>query len=162
MTIFDLCELHEIKAIGAALQPSVEAYWRRKCRDYSVKFHTPLHTVMNELDPSIVLQALYEDLYDPRIVNEELEELLETLNIIKDPNYSKLDPQELEDLVDAVMNREIARAAKKKAPTLDSIKAAVIANEAKKQRIPKSGSMDFSSLEKLEEKDEFGKSGFED
>ena len=128
-----------------------------RCRDYSVKFSTPLHIVV-DLDPMFVLQALYESQYPPSIVEEELEELLDILNKIKDPSYKRVSQQDTEDLVDAVLNKELARAAKKKSPTQESIRSEIIANQAK----PKSGSMNFGELEKLESQSEANKSGFKD
>src|ERR1700676_3956774 len=99
MDFYLLFELGQLKAIHLALEPSLESLWRIKCRDYSQIFHTPLHVVMNDLHPIMVLQALYETQYPPSIVNEELEELMDTLQKIKDPTYSRMTQQETEDLV---------------------------------------------------------------
>lgn len=157
-SFYDLFELAQIRAIEAAISPNAESIYRIRCRDYSQRFHTPLHMVMNELDPMIVLQTLYEDKYTPASVEEELEELIEVLQKIRDPeNYRKFSKEETEDLVDNVLNREIARLAKKKPPTQQTIEREIKVAEAK----PKSGSMDFSSLEKLESMSESNKS-FED
>jgi hypothetical protein len=153
---YSLFELSQIKAIQSALDPSLDSIWRMRCRDYSVKFHTPLHTVINDLDPIFVLQQLNEDRYHPSVVEEELEELLETIYKIKDPTHSKMSDQETEDLVDAVLNREIQRLAKKKAPTQETIKAEIKQAESK----PKSGGMTFGDLEKMESKAEVNKAGF--
>ena len=162
MDFYSLFELGQLKAIHSALEPSVESIWRIKCRDYSQQFHTPLHVVMNELDPVMVLQALYETQYPPSIVNEELEELMDTLQKMKDPTYSRMTHQQTEDLVDAVLNKEIARAAKKKSPTQQEITSEIKADEIKKLTTPKKGGMDFSQLENLESKAESNKAGFED
>lgn len=159
MNLYDLLELSEIKAIESAIDPTPESIWRMRCRAYSQKYFTPLHVVMNELDPNMVFQALYEDIYSPSIVNEELEELIEKLYKIKDPSYSRMSKEDTEAMVDNIMNYEIARMAKKKAPTQESISTEIKTAEAQK---PKSGSMDFSQLENLESKSEQGKSGFED
>lgn len=158
MDFYDLINLAQIKAIHAAIEPSLESIWRIRCREYSKAFHTPLHVVMHELDPMMVLQTLNEEKYHPSIVEQELEGLLETLQKIKDPTYSKMDPQMLEDMVDMVMNREIARLAKKKPPTPETIQAAIKTAEVK---TPKSGGLDFSSLAKMEEKAETNRAGFE-
>lgn len=162
MDFYSLLELEQLKAIHSALEPSADSIWRIKCRQYSEQFHTPLHVVMNELDPIMVLQALYESQYPPGIVNEELEELMDTLQKMKDPTYSRMSAQETEDLVDAVLNREIARKAKKKAPTQQEIASEIKADAIKKLQTPKKGGMDFSQLESLETKAESNKAGFED
>jgi hypothetical protein len=158
MDFYDLISLAQIKAIHAAIEPSLESIWRIRCREYSKAFHTPLHVVMSELDPMMVLQTLNEEKYHPSIVEQELEELLETLQKIKDPTYSKMDPQMLEDMVDAVLNKEIARLSKKKPPTPETIQTAIKTAEVK---TPKSGGLDFSSLERMESEVESRKPGFE-
>ena len=122
-------------------------------------FHTPLHMV-DDLDPMYVLQALSESKYPPSIVDEELEELLETLYKMKDPTYSRMSAQETEDLVDAVINKEIKRTSQKKAPTQDTIHAAI--QTAAIKATPKSGGMSFTDLENLETKSEANKAGFKD
>jgi hypothetical protein len=162
LDFYSLFELAEIKAINAALQPSLESVWRMRCREYSTLFHTPLHVVMYELDPEMVLQALNEEKFPPRIVEEELEELAEILYKIKDPKYSRLSKEDLEEMVDAVLNREIARAEKKKkAPTQQEITSEVKAAEVK-SKIPKSGGMNFSNLEKIDSDSEANGPGFKD
>lgn len=150
MQFYDLFEYAQIKAIESAISPSLESIWRSRCRLYSQKYHTPLHIVEDELDPLRVLGALYEDQYPPSIVNEELQELLDTLQKIKDPNYSRMTQAETEELVDAVLNRELARAAKKKPPNQQEIQNEIVKEVTK----PKSGSMDFGDLEKLESESE--------
>jgi hypothetical protein len=160
MDYYSLLEFSQLKAIHLALEPSIDSIFRIKCRDYSQRFHTPLHVVMNELDPMVVLEALYEEQYRPSIVEEELEELMDRLYLMKDPNYSRMTKEQTEDLVDAVLNREIERAKKKKAPTQQTILDEIKRADTKPQN-PKSGAMDFSQLEKLESKSEINKSGFE-
>ena len=156
MDLYALFELAQIKAINSAIEPTLDSIWRMKCRQYSTTYHTPLH-VVKELDPITVLEALYEDRYPPSIVEEELAELVDILNKIKDPTFERMSAEETENLVDAVLNRELARAAKNKAPTPQNIKAAVEEDQAK----PKSGGLDFSQLEGLESKAESNKAGFE-
>ena len=137
---FDILEHSQLRAIDAAINPTAESIYRIKCREYSIKFHTALDQVM-KLDPMFVAQTLFEDLFHPSIVNEELEELMDKLYIMKDPNYSRMKQEEVEDLVDAVLNKEIARAAKKKI-TSQEITSQIRAAEAK----PKSGGLDFKDL----------------
>jgi hypothetical protein len=114
-----------------------------------------------DLEPTLILTALFESEYHPSTAGEDAEELLETLYEIQDPNYQKVDPQETEDLVDMVMNRELARMEKKKALTQQTIVEEIVKEEAKKAHKPKSGKMDFSSLEKMESREEEGTAGFD-
>lgn len=155
LNFYDFFELSTLKAINSALDPTLESIWRMRCRSYSQQFHTPLHEVYN-LDPMDVLLALAEERYTPSVAADEPEELLDILCKMKDPNYRKISQEETEDLVDAVLNKEIARANKRKAPTQEIIKAAVREDEAR----PKSGGMDFGSLEAMEAKAENNKEGF--
>lgn len=159
INFYDLFELAQIKAIAVALEPSLESRWRIRCRSYSEMFHTPLHMVM-DLDPMFVLQALAESKYPPSIVEGELEELLDLLNKAKDPTYSRLTAQETEDLVDAVMNKELSRISKKKVPTQETIQSEIIADT--KKNTLKKGGISFTDLESLESKSESSKSGFKD
>ena len=154
-SLFELCEL---RAINAALDPTPESVWRIRCRQYSQMYHTPLHVVMNELDPTMVLQALYEDKYHPSVVEQECEDLLEKLYLIKDPTYSRMSKEDEEAMVDAVLNREIARAAKKRRPTQETIQADI--KKAESKPLPKSGGMDFGNLEEIDGKAEANKEGF--
>lgn len=157
MDLFTLLELSQLRAINTALKPSVESIWRSYCRSYSAQFHTPLHVVMNELDPVHVLQALDEAKFTPGNVEEDLEGIVEKLQTIKDPDYAHMSKQDVEDMVDAVMNKEIARLSKKKRPTQETIQQEVRAAESK----PKSGSMNFQDLERMESQVEANKSGFD-
>jgi len=161
MDFYTALEISQLRAIHAALEPSAESIWRMKCRQYSEKFYTPLHVVMNQLDPMLVLQALYETQYPPSVIEEELDDILERLYSIKDPEYSAMSKEQVEDLVDAVMNKEIKRTSKVKAPTQQTITSEIKAAEVKKLTTPKSGGMDFGSLEKLEAASETNKAGFE-
>jgi len=154
---YSLFELAKLKAINLALNPSVDSIWRIRAREYSVKFHTPLHIVLNELDPLFVLQQLNEDLFPPGIVQDECEELLTILYKMKDPNYDPLNKEETEELVDMVLNREIARLSKKKRPTQETIQREIKTAESKPK--PKSGGMTFSELDSLESKAEHNSSG---
>jgi hypothetical protein len=156
VNFFDLYELANIKAIGLALQPTPSSVWQMKCREYSQKFSTPLHVVYT-LDPQFILDNLYQEKYHPSIVTEESEDLLNILYKIKDPNYQRISVEETEALVDAVLNREIARASKRKAPTMPEITSEI---KASKIKTPKSGGINFSKLEELEAKENNG--GFKD
>ena len=113
----------------------------------------------------MVLQALNEEKYTPRIADEELEEFTEILYKIKDPKYSRISKQDLEDMVDSVMNREIARAEKKKkanpAPK-KPISRKDFVEIPKTPLTPKSGGMNFGNLEKIDSDSEANGPGFKD
>ena len=154
---FELFKLAQLRAINLALSPTAESIWRIKLRNYSERFHTPLH-LCEDLDPLYILQALNEDKYSPSIVDSELDELMDIIYTAKDPAYSRMSQEDLEALVDNVINRENARAAKKKRPTQETIQNEVKVADAK----PRSGGMSFGDLERLEAKSETNKAGFVD
>ncbi len=147
MDFMELFEFYKIQAISNAINPTMDSIWRLKCREYSKNFNTPLWEVENVLDPRHILLSLEEEKYHPSIANNEMEELLDELYRIKDPTYTKMSKETLEELVDHVLNKEIKRLNSKKAPTPESIEAEIKKSES---RTPKSGSMNFSDLEKIE------------
>lgn len=141
MRFDEFLEFHQIKAVYSALNPGFESVWRAKCREYSIKFHTPLHLV-HTMDPEFIVQNLYEDEYNKKHVNNNLDEILDQLRRIKDPTYEPLPQQEIEDLVDAVLNKEIKRNSKKAVSV---------------EPPPTQGGMSFGNLAKQDEA-EHGKS----
>ncbi len=157
MDFYSLIEYCQLKAMNSCIDPSLESIWNLKCREYSLLFHTPLH-VVHTLDPTFILTNLYEHQYHPSIVESELEDLLDKLYVIQDPSYTKMSKEEMEALVDTVMNKEIARMAKKKKLTPQKI-----ASEIKEETFrPKSGSMNFSELESLDSRSGLNKGSFEE
>jgi hypothetical protein len=161
MHYYDLIELAEIKAINSAIFPSTESIYRLKCRQYSEAFFTPLDRVY-DLDPQLVLQALYESKYPPSVVENELEELIETLKRIEDPRYTRVSQEEIEDLVDAAINN-LNRIKGKKKTVIEESLLDKDSKELKKQPIPpKQGSMSFENLQQLEESSENNTKGFRD
>ena len=154
MDFYTLLEHSQLLAISSAINPTVESIYRIKCREYSVQFNTPLHVVY-DLDPCLVLQALFEDQYHPSIVEEELEELLEKLYKIQDPSYSKVSNEELEDLVDSVINFENKRKKNKNTQLKEDIQKTLLKKntfeKVKKPTTPKSGGMSFENIDNDEE-----------
>lgn len=146
---YEVMQIAEVKAIHSALDPTMASIWRRKCRDYSLTFHTPLHMVY-QLDPEFVLQNLYEMEYTVNGVSEDLESILEYLYKAKDPTYQPINPAETEELVDAALNNLIKKGLGKKPKQV----------EKKEVSLPKSGGLSFTDLAKAEESAEQGKSGF--
>ena len=162
---YSLFEYSQLKAINSALDPTIDWFWRMKCREYSKEFHTPLHVVMRDLDPLFVLQHLYESQYNRHAIEEDLDGVLENLYKMKDPNYTPISKEELEELVDSVMNKEIKRLSKKKSPTQETIQTEIKAAEVKdikKTLLAKKGSMSFEDMEGMDSSVESGKANFED
>lgn len=155
---YSILELAEIRAINAALMPSAESMYRARCRQYSIMFHTPLH-VVQELDPLFIIQSLQEEKYTYREVHDDLEGVLELLYRMKDPSYTSMSKEETENLVDAVLNKELERASKKKSPMQETY-AKPVEQKPEPKIKPKSGSMSFGDLERTESDAEDGRNGF--
>ena len=87
---------------------------------------------------------------------------MDELYTIQNPEYSRISKEQLEELVDAVMNKEIQRASKKKPVTQQTIAEDIKESVSKKPiekkdppvKLPKSGGMNFSDLDKLESNQE--------
>lgn len=158
LDFYVLLELAELRAIHAALSPDANFAYRARCRQYSTLFHTPLHVVY-DLDPLFVFQSLQEEKYTYRETHDDLEGILELLYRIRDPQYVTVSQQDTEDLVDAVLNKEIERAARKKTPIQETYSSLPEQKPAPKAK-PKSGSMSFGDLEKADEKTESRKGNF--
>jgi hypothetical protein len=165
MNFYDLIHHAELLAIGVALSPTPESIYSIRCREYSDRFRTPLHEVY-DLDPMFVLKNLYEDKYQPSEIHDEMEDLLDKLYTMQDPTYSRMNKQDLEDMVDAVMNKEIKRLAKTKDPITGELKNPLLAKKTSDKEVkpipPKGGSMSFESLEMSDEAAEGNKGGFKD
>jgi hypothetical protein len=86
MDFNELLQYCQAEAITSKLLPNPESMWRRICMEYSQKFHTPLHQVL-ELDPELVVLAYYEDQIRTWDVEEQLDNILDIIYSIEDPNY---------------------------------------------------------------------------
>ncbi len=162
MDFYQLFQLSQIKAIGLAIEPTLESIYMARCREYSIRFHTPLDHVVNNLDAEFVLDALNQDFYNISEVREDLEGTLDILYKIKDPNYRRDTPEETEAMVDNALNYLLARQNRKKRPTEESIQADIRAAEKKPTANPKSGKMSFGDLEKMDALTETNKAGFDE
>lgn len=149
MDFYDILEHIQVKSILFALSPNDQYIWRRMCREYSEKFHTALDRV-HQLDPEFVLTNLFEEEFSTTNVKKNLDEILDRLYRLRDPNYEVLDDAALEDLVDAVLSKEMKRKGEvRNDPKLEEPK-------------PTQGAMNFSGLDHMDEIAERGKSGFKD
>lgn len=136
MSFRDLIQYCKAKSIADALQPDELAIWRSACRSYSEYFNTPLKEV-EKLDPEHVFLSTFEKQLDDIDVEKNVEQLLEQLYRIKDPDYDSKEEKNLEDFIKNVEKK--AKEEEKKKSLLEKEK-----KEEKKQ--PSGGSVDFSNL----------------
>jgi hypothetical protein len=158
MDFFDVLEYWQIEAIKLALKQDAQYVWRRKCREYSQMFNTPLHEVY-KLDTDFVLQNLSEATYNTEHVHENIDEILDVLRKTKDPTYEKFEQEEIEDLVDMVINKENKRKTKMNQEV--SLPGKMPVEPKVVKDLPKKGGISFKELAE-KESEELGKDGFKD
>lgn len=112
MTLAELLESCEAEALLGKLESTEETVWRYICRQYSIKFHTPLHVVMNDLDPREVILAHYEGQLEDVDTEENIEKLLDSVYTLQDPEYAQ---QKRDDLANDIKQYEAEEAARIKA-----------------------------------------------
>lgn len=114
MDLTDLIDYCKAQAIANALEPTQDSIWRQMARSYSKTFSTPLHEVM-ELDPEMVILSHFENQMDSiKDVEERLEEFLDTIYGIEDPEYQKQKESELNDFIKQSEQEEEGRVEKGK------------------------------------------------
>lgn len=140
MELKDLLETAQALALANKLAPNEEAAWNRVARAYSKTFHTPLHEVV-KLDPEQVALAYYEEQMESWKEDEHMEDILDLIYGLQDPNYDANKEKELREQYKRIEEEEAIRIAdgraihhslEKKAPT--------------EKTLPKGGSLDLSYM----------------
>lgn len=134
MVFRELLQYCKAKAIADLLSPTEESVWRDACRTYSENFNTPLHVVL-KMDPEHILLNNFEKQLEDVDVDKSVEELLESVYKIENPNYMEEQEQELQDYIDKVVEEE-----------KHSKKTLLKKEEVAPQNTPSGGSVDFSDL----------------
>jgi hypothetical protein len=108
----DFLKIHDI-ALAQVIEPNTEYYYRNICRWYSEKFHTPLHVVETELQPSYVLRHYYEVGFS-QMKDEELDSAL----------FKAVNPEHEEDTEEDIQNfiKQVVEEAKSKQKKSDNKK----------------------------------------
>lgn len=139
MSVFqDLLEYCKIKAIKDSLLPDEETIWKSLCRSYSEKFHTPLHYV-ETMDPEKVIQTIFDSQHDKTDVFENIENILDTIYSIEDPEYKKKKEENLDAFVKIAETMEQQRMNRPKKTLFEK-------EPAKTENKLSGGSVDFSNL----------------
>lgn len=143
----EILEVCQAQAISDKLTPNEISIWRKLCRSYSKKFHTPLYLV-EKMDVEHVILNVYEDQLDT--INhrkwENLQQLLEAIYSIEDPNYESNKEKKLEDDIARYEAEEEERQKKK-----SSKKVILRPEQQENENIPKGGFVDLSGLQNEEE-----------
>ena len=90
----ELMDTCEAEALSDKLSPTEASVWRRICRAYSEKFHTPLHLV-ERMDPEYVIKHHFDAQLEDTDPDEMIEEYLDNIYSLKDPNHEKTKDQKL-------------------------------------------------------------------
>jgi hypothetical protein len=101
----------EIESIALAnvADPDSDYIYRKICRWYSKTFYTPLHTVLNELTFSHVLQAYFEEGFE-KMEDEDLkDEMLRTI----DPDYDENEEEDIGEFINMIEDEEENKRMKK-------------------------------------------------
>lgn len=156
MEFKDLLDYCQAQAIANTLENTELSVWRNLCRNYSTRFSTPLHLCLDGTIPmEDIMLAVFEDQLDNFEEEKDLENILDTIYAMEDPEYEKQKRDELEDFIIKAEKEEedrlaagkpIHRALRGEAslPTEETLP------EKKPLELPKSGGINLSYLEKEE------------
>lgn len=148
----DLMDFCQAEALSNAIEPSLEFIWRHFCRDYSIKFSTPLHEVL-KMDAVHVLTNVYEQQLsdDHRSLEERLPGYMDRIYALEDPDYADKQSEELKEFIEDAIVEEEERI-KTGRPIHKALKNETsLSNlEPVKPTLPASGGIDLSYLEREE------------
>jgi len=108
MDFDDLLQYCQAEAIANKLLPTQESVWRKICMEYSHRFHTPLHQVL-ELDPEFVISVYYEDQLKTWDVEERIDDILDIIYSIEDPDYNVQKERQLREDIKRMEEEEEER-----------------------------------------------------
>lgn len=157
MDFKELLDYCKAQAIANTLEGNELTVWRSICRSYSQKFHTPLHLVF-EMDPEEVMLAEFEDQLDG-FKDEDIENVLEEIYMLEDPDYEKSKRDELKHFIDMAEEQEaerlrlgkpIHKAMKNETSIPETLPEK---NKKPKENKPSGGSINLSYLEKMDKDD---------
>lgn len=95
---YDLVETIKLESIASKLKPTALSDWYWFCRQYSQKFYTPLHQVM-EMSPEVVVRAVFDSQLDDLKVDENIDSIMDMVYQIEDPEYDSKKEKDLEDFI---------------------------------------------------------------
>ncbi len=96
MTFDELLDLCSAEALASKLAPTSDSTWRKICRTYAKKFHTPLPQVLKMSAEEVALHV-FEDNLDDLDTEEHLEQLLDLVYTLDDPEYAAQKQREIEE-----------------------------------------------------------------
>jgi hypothetical protein len=171
MSFKDLIDFCSADALANSMEPTEDAVWKSICREYSTKFHTPLHLVLNALDPELVISQVYASRLENVDHEENLDSILDSIYTMEDPTYSKdkaaeqqafdeqaeKDENERLERGESLFKHLISRSTKNNATKMKQI---LKKKTPKPKPMPKQGGIDMDKLAHLAAEEEEG--GFKD
>jgi len=162
MEFKDLLDLAQAQAISNTLEHTEVSVWRSICRSYSKKFATPLHLCLDGTIPmEDVMLAVYEEQLENFDEENDIDNILDTIYTIEDPDYEQQKKYELGEFIHKA-EREEAERIKAGKPIHKAMKdeeswptEKTLPKKVKPKKLPKSGGINLSYLE-AEEKDSKG------
>lgn len=153
----ELLDYCQAQAITNVLENTELSVFRSICRQYSAKFNTPLHLCLDGTIPlEDIMLAVFEDQLDSFDEEKDLENILDIIYGMEDPEYAKQKKEELEEFIEKAEMEEHERVASgkpihramKDETSIPSEKT-VLKKTAPKE-LPKSGGINLSYLEREE------------
>lgn len=156
MSFRDLIDTSAAIALSEKLYPTEEAVWDRYCRDYSIKFSTPLMEV-RQLDVLFVMTQVNCDNLSAFEPEENMEKLWEMIGQLKDVNYDAKKEAAIREEMRQIEEREEKRLKEGKAihSSLEKDKR-VIAKDPIPKDMPRSGGINMGLINKLNNQDKEG------
>jgi 2-oxo-4-hydroxy-4-carboxy--5-ureidoimidazoline (OHCU) decarboxylase len=149
--VLDFCQA---EAIANKLNPNEASLWRSVCREYSSKFYTPLHEVL-EMSPAHVILNVLEHRLEDADEEEHLYKMMDLIYTIEDPEYVRQEKEAIDRFVREAEEeeKERIRLGKPIHPGLKgevSMKTLPEKEKVEQQSSPSGGLLDLSYLENSE------------
>lgn len=150
MSITNIIETTKSIAISNKLNSTEISIYNYICREYSKTFHTPLKEVF-KLDPEFVCLHFYEERMSELDKNENIEDLIDLINSLKDPNYDIEKERKMREELFKIEKEEEERVRQHRPvhESLESQKTHQIDNFSASNK-PKSGGINMDLISQLE------------
>ena len=161
MSLFDLIDSIKSPALANRLYQNEAAYWRKICRQYSKAFSVSLQEVYN-MDPEKVCLDLFEDQLQELDLDENLNDIEDLLNSLKDPNYNIEKERKMREEMAKIVEEEERRLAAHE-PIHPSLKGQKThqnrvnsGTQKGNQELPKSGGINMDVINRLANEEKEG------
>lgn len=157
MSFRDLIDTATAIALADKLHPTEEAVWARYCREFSIRFSTPLVEV-RAMDPLFVITEVNAENLSDFNPEEQLDALLDMLGSLQDPNYDAKREQSIREELRELAEQDQLRREEGRAihPSLEKDKRVIVKEEHKPTELPKAGGLNMEAIRRLNNQDSEG------